>query len=63
MSSVILLRDVLALLPALAKALEPAGSQLLTTMRGTIEHPVFAEIQQHVEAVIDEVRGSAQPPI
>ena len=51
----ILLRDVLVLLPALAQALQPAESQLLKAIHGTVEHPVFAEMQQHVEAVIDEV--------
>ena len=57
-SSMILLRDVLVLLPALAKALEPAESQLLVAIRQTAGHPVFAEMQQHVEAVIDEVRSA-----
>ena len=55
MSSMILLRDVLVLLPALAEALKPAASQLLAAIRQTAGHPVFAEMQQHVEAVIDEV--------
>jgi len=57
-SSMILLRDVLVLLPALAEALEPASSQLLAVIRQTAGHPVFAEMQQHVEAVIDEVRAA-----
>jgi len=56
----ILLRDVLVLLPSLAKALEPASSQLLAAIRQTAGHPVFAKMQQHVEAVIDEV--SKAPP-
>ena len=58
-SSMILLRDVLVLLPALAQALQPAKSQLLIAIRCTVEHPVFGEMQQHVEAVIDEVSASS----
>jgi hypothetical protein len=59
----ILLRDVLVLLPALAQALQPAESQLLTAIHGTVEHPVFDEMQQHVEAVIDEVSASTLPTV
>ena len=58
-SSFILLRDTLALLPALAAALEPAQSQLLGVMRSTFQHRAFRDILDQVSEVIDEVSGAA----
>jgi hypothetical protein len=55
-SCFILLRDLLAALPALAAALQPAQATLLCTMRSTFENGAFADMLAAVNEVIDEVR-------
>ena len=54
-SCFILLRDLLAALPALAAALQPAQAALLCTMRSTFENGAFADMLAAVNEVIDEV--------
>ncbi len=54
-SSFILLRDTLALLPALAATLAPAQSGLLVAAKATFEHHTFHDILAQVNKVIDGV--------
>jgi hypothetical protein len=54
-SCFILLRDLLAALPALAAALQPAQAALLCTMCSTFENRAFADMLAAVNEVIDEV--------
>ena len=54
-SCFILLRDMLAALPALANALQPAQAFLLCTMRDTLSNGTFADMLATVNEVIDEV--------
>ena len=55
----ILLRDTLALLPALCEALAPASCELLAALADTAGHDVFPQLLEQVEAVLDPVRASA----
>lgn len=54
-SCFILLRDLLAALPALAATLQAAQAALLCTMRSTYENHAFADMLAAVNEVIDEV--------